>query len=206
MKVGLYSKVYSQKDVLSVSHCSSHEIHCSVRTKVRLQPMTENSNETRTRTFLPSVWAAINQRSLHQSSLLEAQTSPELHRSLRLFLPNSPFNLFLNGSQTCMVVSKLSEPPFAPILPSQVITLNKFLVILTPSWSQLPGWLPHASWIDTLLPTTADLLFVSGDKICVFYDCSMCSFLHGFFHSAWQFEDSSILLKLSGANCIFIAK
>ena len=31
-----------------------------------------------------------------------------------------------------MVVSKLSEPPFAPILPSQVITLNKFLVILTP--------------------------------------------------------------------------
>lgn len=99
------------------------------KSKVRLQPMTENSNETRTWTFLPSVWL-LNQRSLYQSSLLEAQTSPELHRSLRLFLPNSPFNLFLNGSQTCMVVSKLSEPPFAPILPSQVITLNKFLEFL----------------------------------------------------------------------------
>lgn len=197
MKVSFYSKVYSGKDVLSVSHCNSHKIHCSVRTQVRLQPMTENSNETRTWTFLPSVWL-LNQQHLYQSSLLEAQTSPEWHCSLRLFLPSSPFNLFLNGSQTCIVVSELwaslgSHSPFTGI------ALNNYLVILTPSWSLLPGWLPDAPWIDTLLPTTADLLF----SVEIRFALSMITvYIH---LSAWQSGDLSIL-RLSGVNCIFIAK
>lgn len=169
--------------------------------------MTKNSDQTRTWTFLPSVWL-LKELSLYQSSPLEARTSPELHRSLRLLPPNSPFCLFLNRSQTYMVVSRRSQPPFAPILPSPVtgIAPNRSLVILSQSSHVLSGWLPKASCTDTPPPTATDLLFVTEDETCVFRDYSMYSFVLGFFHSARQFGGLSVLLRLSGVNSIFIAK
>lgn len=204
MKVSLYSKVYSGKDVLSVSHCSSHKIHCSVRTKVRLQQWLRTAMKLGPGHFCPvydSSTSNVCTRALrwklrHPLSGAAASGFPAQF-SLQ---PLLKWVTNLHGGLKAFWASLGSHSPFTGI------ALSKYLVILTPSWSLLPGCLPHAPWIDTLLPTTTDLLFVNGDEICVFCDYSIYSFVHGFFHSAWQSGDLSILLKLSGVNCIFIAK
>lgn len=118
----------------------------------------------------------------------------------------------LHGGLKAFWASLGSHSPFTGI------ALNKYVVILTPSWSLLPGCLPHAPWIDTLLPTTADLLFsveirFALSMITVYIHLCMASFTQhdnlGTYQFCWSCQEliaflllSSILSKLLTSNWV----